>query len=918
MSVKKASILFLTALLLIGAFSLPVLAAETTPAAGPAWTIYFYPQVRWGNNDRTIYSFDFLIPFYQGEKNILFFNPKYSLDNLGGSEVNLGFGYRHLLFSDRAVLGINGYYDSRRTDWGTRHEQVGIGAEVMTNWVTGRFNGYFAVTDPQIGDLNGLSSEYYFRDIGLYMSSGSLEETLSGFDGELGFKIPGLSKYVETWVYAGGYHFEGEYVKDVDGFSTRVEVVPTDFLRLNFEYRNDTLYHDQYYGEVAVAVPFSVDNLFKGKNPFEGFGSHIGGDRTLKERMVEPVRRDVDVRVYVAGSGPGEPGTETLVEDIVFVSETGDDTIGDGTFENPYKSVEYASTYNDRILSYVCSTIHVMNIDDVNSAEGGIINRDGLLFWGSGVDRVEYPVISNMTDGYPDVVAYAGASYVLSVDFENTTITGLGLTTPSAGGGTVYGILVNNGSGLEVSYNEIGSGIVNGYGIYGNIAGYIGALGLPALFQYNTIELVSGDTGVGIYFGADNIYATFTGNTITGTANHAEGITLVSIGDIGSSGTPVTFDSNIINLTGNEARGITYIAGLDDFDVTDIDFTALAGGDFGSLPSVSGSGSADVDFTSNTITLNGNDAALGITGIIVGDHTADVTGNAVAVLNGGVSSGILLGAGDALTATITGANSVAVAGYYAALGITGVGVGLDGSTTNLTISGNTVGVGSGYVASGILAGSGAGLTATITDHTNFQVNGGYAALGITAVGANYFGGDTGLTITDNTLSLFSPSGGTSGILFGSGGNLVASIVNNTITGEGSYAATGITAATCILGGYADIDVFNNTIDLTSNEGGISGILLASLGGLYSDVGGSGLGNTITGHGKYAALGITQFGLSWLDTGVYENTIDISSGYLASGILLGAGGDLYADVIGNILGPSSIVGNAVALGITAVN
>jgi len=76
MSVKKASILFLTALLLIGAFSLPVLAAETTPAAGPAWTIYFYPQVRWGNNDRTIYSFDFLIPFYQGETNILFFNPK--------------------------------------------------------------------------------------------------------------------------------------------------------------------------------------------------------------------------------------------------------------------------------------------------------------------------------------------------------------------------------------------------------------------------------------------------------------------------------------------------------------------------------------------------------------------------------------------------------------------------------------------------------------------------------------------------------------------------------------------------------------------------------------------------------------------------------------------------------------------------
>ena len=133
-----------------------------------------------------------------------------------------------------------------------------------------------------------------------------MEEPLTGFDYEAGVRIPWVSNYVETWAYAGGYHFFGRYVPDVNGVSARIEAMPTDFLTVNFEYRNDNVNHDEYYGEVAFEVPFSIENLVTGRNPFEGIGDVLTGSRTLKERMVEPVRRDVDIVVGKETLSPAE------------------------------------------------------------------------------------------------------------------------------------------------------------------------------------------------------------------------------------------------------------------------------------------------------------------------------------------------------------------------------------------------------------------------------------------------------------------------------------------------------------------------------------------------------------------------------------------------------------------------------------
>ncbi len=650
-----------------------VLTALALPVSGAAaedtddLSVYFRPAVRFGTDDRTITSFDLLVPFWQGDKSILFFNPRYSLDDRDGSEVNFGFGYRHLLFSDEVILGVNGYYDCRWTGWGTRHEQVGLGAEVMTDWVTGRFNGYFAVTGPRIGAVGSPGNAYTFRDVGIYFDGGAVEETLSGFDGELGFKVPYLSDYMETWVYAGGYHFSGDYVDDVNGFSSRIEVVPTDFLRFGFAYRNDNLSGDEYYGEAAVTVPFSVDNLVKGKNPFAGIRSHLGGDRTLRERLVEPVRRDIDVRVGREGNNTSVPGVGSLVEDVVFVSENAENIAGtrDGTFEHPYESIgEAMNDGASGVLSGV-RTVHVMD-DGGAYAGGGTVGVSGLTIWGSGMAHPVYGVIINQYLTAPDIYeidvtaggveifggnfvdAYGIVSGGAGTNIHDNTFTGTCGVYGTGGSSTVtdndflgnaFGIYAGGGT-VTITDNTIGTAAspITNTGIYagggatlnpvtGNtivVSGTGNAYGIRSyitdlILSNNAITVTStGGIAYGIYervFSGD-IFGSIAGGSVTADGNRAYGVYLDAFdGSIGGMADPFAISGLAVDATGSagNAYGIYEYAYYGDI------FGTIAGG------SVTAAGG-----TAYGVYLEVDDGSIGGTAdpFAISGLTVDATGSA--------------------------------------------------------------------------------------------------------------------------------------------------------------------------------------------------------------------------------------------------------------------------------------------------
>ena len=85
---------------------------------------------------------DLIGPVWAPTNGVLFLNPRGSLRDEGENEINLGFGYRHLIPSQDFILGINGYFDSRESKYGNRFNQFGAGVEFLSKWVDARANYY--------------------------------------------------------------------------------------------------------------------------------------------------------------------------------------------------------------------------------------------------------------------------------------------------------------------------------------------------------------------------------------------------------------------------------------------------------------------------------------------------------------------------------------------------------------------------------------------------------------------------------------------------------------------------------------------------------------------------------------------------------------------------------------------------------
>ena len=566
--------------------------AETNDVSSePKWTVYFRPGVRFGTDNRTLYIMDFLVPLYQDDRNVFFASPKFTPNDQDGWEANLGLGYRRLLFDDRLIFGVNGFYDQRKISWGSIYEQWGVGAEVMADipigkadlGITGRFNYYHPLTSAKI--YIGPNGGYVYRGNDTYTFDDAwIKEPLGGVDGEVGIRVPYVSDYVETWVYGGAYHFEGKYFDDVDGISARLEVIPTDFLKLNYEYRQDRTNSDKggdHYGEVMVEIPFSIDNLVSGKNPFEGLGKRTGRSREFKERLTEPVRRDVDifemdsekeddptftsnalgnnyVIINIVYEDPGNTSIhfEAMPDKVVYVSETGSDETGYGTAASPYKSIGRAAL-DSRIVSGDIRTIYVLNSSDSveDYVEGGGINAPNLLVLGSGF-VLDYQIYTDLEIIAQHINMNNLPTVGSAVDIGNSYITVMGLLFYNHQNSIdrLYGLRVNgnNIEGIRVAKNTftIGNTIGKAFGIDSPTIPYnIGSPANPLLIWGNTFSISSPVYAAAIYYntGSTEFYTTIMGNTINASsAASAYGIFF----DCDNTNVPTNTDLNV-NITGN-------------------------------------------------------------------------------------------------------------------------------------------------------------------------------------------------------------------------------------------------------------------------------------------------------------------------------------------------------------------------------
>lgn len=268
----------------------------------------------------------------------LFLDTRSTLDSESQYLSSYGLGGRYLFPDQDVILGFNAFYDSIESQRGNNFDQLGLGAEILTHWVDARFN-YYLPEDSRY-EVERSSSRSFDRDttsvfrnrIGpnriLLQQQVSVHDrrsttkryefAIEGWNAEVGFLIPGLDRYMETRLFAGAYGYG-----DAVGFKGRLEARPLPGVIANVEYWEDRkLMGGHWTGELAVSVPFSIFNLAKGRNPFEGFtDSFRPRQREFRERMSDIIIRSHRVMTdsqSTTTSSNTNSGTTVTEGQIVF------------------------------------------------------------------------------------------------------------------------------------------------------------------------------------------------------------------------------------------------------------------------------------------------------------------------------------------------------------------------------------------------------------------------------------------------------------------------------------------------------------------------------------------------------------------------------------------------------------------------
>ena len=391
------------------------------------WTARISPGIR-GGNGRTLYYVDGLIPFFRKKNSLFFANPRAVFGSNDTEEVNLGFGYRHLLYDDRMFWGINGYFDTQRSENNLRHNQVGFGLEaIVTEWIDFRSNFYFPVSGKKTIS-EGTRYRFAQRSFLSYRGT-NYEEPLPGLDYEGGVLIPGISDIIETRVYLGGYYYDSEIEDDINGIKGRIEIRPFPPLSINFEIKDDNAFGTDILvgGCLSIPIPFKGWEYYRKKR----------GKRKPRERMTDLVVRDIDV---VSKKSTRESNTQKIY-DMVYVDNKNTTGIEDGSLDHPYDTMtEGLSALSDSQTMYVFR-------GNGNYTGNFTVSNENTIIWGEGYEAFPgcggecYPVLDGNNSGN-----------VFTVSADNVEIRGLKIQNS---GGSHAGLYALNVSGGNIHHNVI-------------------------------------------------------------------------------------------------------------------------------------------------------------------------------------------------------------------------------------------------------------------------------------------------------------------------------------------------------------------------------------------------------------------------------------------------------------------------------
>ena len=336
-----------------------------------------------GRNDSA--SIIGLSPYVNIGDGLLFGDSRLTYTNDGGLAWSFGGGYRQYVTAWDAVIGGYGYFDKDEIT-GATFQQFSAGAEILAHRWEARGNYYapFGTTSSRTGSRIDPDSASFAGNAVLFDRINTFAEALKGFDGEIGWLLPGeVSERFDVRAFGGAYYYDGDGLDGFTGFSTRIQADIADWLELGLKLTDDEVFHTNVTFNAIVH--------------FGAFESQEHTKRSAIQRLAEPVRRNLNIVSAVADVRIGgelalaPDGTPLTVVHVNSNAAPG----GTGTVEDPFRSllIGLATPDSDVVYTHAGSQFDSLPNNQVTLADNQDLFGEGLITDASGdrfvVNQVE-------------------------------------------------------------------------------------------------------------------------------------------------------------------------------------------------------------------------------------------------------------------------------------------------------------------------------------------------------------------------------------------------------------------------------------------------------------------------------------------------------------------------------------------------
>jgi len=341
-------------------------AEEAAPAPlSPAWTPTIGASI--GEEDAQGVG-DAIVPIWQSPGNAVFFaNPRVSAADNDEQEINLGVGLRGLVSPKGPVLGLNTYYDSRWTEHDNHFNQFGLGLEVLSYWVDARFNAYMADEDKELVDSRTETTVETSSSWGEMGASGNtiwqkkhttttttekyferFEASMSGFDGEVGVRVPYVDQLAETRLFVGYQSFDNPWGSDLEGVTARLEVQPFPGLYLDAQY-----FDEDDLDETAFAVGARLVLPVHSKKDRPSTATRMATEMVMRDTRIQTaLSLFVENEARRVATAEKSTSKKTLTDSANFVDGDNNTGVENGTAESPWDTIGegVAAAFGDKIV----------------------------------------------------------------------------------------------------------------------------------------------------------------------------------------------------------------------------------------------------------------------------------------------------------------------------------------------------------------------------------------------------------------------------------------------------------------------------------------------------------------------------------------------------------------------------------------